>query len=107
MNIYEDEIEIRKGAAAYFCYLVPEGVVKQLNGIEDVLSIPGVKYACFDNIALGMKTGKIVDKYSRKGPIVVFGNEKNDCYDIIQCVKQKLDVKIESVDGIIKGTLWS
>ena len=107
LNIYEDEIEIRKGAAAYFCYLVPEGVVKQLNGIEDVLSIPGVKYACFDNIALGMKTGKVVDKYSRKGPIVVFGNEKNDCYDIIQCVKQKLDVKIESVDGIIKGTLWS
>lgn len=106
LNIYEDELKIRKGAAAYFCYLVPEGIVKQLNGIENVLSIPGVKYACFENIALGMKTGKIIDKYSRKGPIVVYGNEKKDCYDIIQRVKQKLDVKIESPEGTIKEAIW-
>lgn len=42
LGIYDDnQIVIRKGAAAYFCYLLHEGKVVKINGCEDINQIKG------------------------------------------------------------------
>ena len=102
---YNDEINLTPGASAYFCYLTPEGVVCELNNLEQVEKIEGVCKAFFDNIELGMHTCSICDKSSRKGPIIVCGKSKDDCYKTISIVKETLSIKIKTVAGI-EDIIW-
>lgn len=106
LGIYDDEINIQEGAAAYFCYLLPNGIVTKIEGIDKASLIPGVKKAFFDNVALGMKIDAIRDKSSRKGPIIVQGRSKEDCYRIIEKVKSTCRVNVES-NGLVYDALWS
>lgn len=106
LNIPGDfNIELKSGAAGYFCYLTPKGVVSKLEGIESVSNISGVIEPFFDNIELGMVTNDIKDKSSRKGPILIQGNTKDECYQIIESVKEKINIKVMS-DGIEKDIIW-
>ena len=101
-----DPIVITSGASAYFCYLTPEGIVSKLNGIDKVEMINGVRKAFFDNIEIGMKTRSIRDKSSRKGPILVQGQTKEDCYKTIKNVKDLLEIEV--TDGnCVKNAIWN
>ena len=101
-----DPIVITSGASAYFCYLTPEGVVTRLDGIDKVEGVKGVRKAFFDNIFVGMKTRSIRDKSSRKGPILVQGQTKEDCYKTIKNVKDLLEIEI--TDGnCVKNAIWN
>ena len=104
MNL-PSEIALTKGAAAYFCYLLPEGVVKTIDGTNDVSLKQGVRKAFFDNIFIGMTTQSIRDKSSRKGPILVEGTTKEDCYRTIKKIKYDLQIKIEN-NGEIRNAIW-
>ncbi len=95
----DNKIEISTGASAYFCYLTPEGTVSRINNTDQIMSITGVHKAFFDNIEIGMKTASIKDKSSRKGPILVKGKSKKDCYDTISKVKKILDIKVITNNG--------
>lgn len=100
------DISLASGSSAYFAYLTPEGTVCKLDNTDRIKTIPGVEKAFFDNIELGMKTTSIKDKSSRKGPILVKGHSKADCYNVIAEVKSILDIKIESKGGI-KDIIWN
>ena len=101
----DESIKISKGAAAYFCYLTPVGVVSSLNGIEKVNSVSGVIKGFFDNISLGMETKLITDKSSRKGPILVSGETVEECYNVIEKVKKVIDIKVKTKEEI-KDVIW-
>lgn len=101
----EEKFHIRRGSSAYFCYLVPEGEVVALENTDKIDGMPGVIRAFFDNIELGMKSGSITDKSSRKGPILVHGMNKQDCYDAIDKVKAVLNIKIKTEEGV-KDIIW-
>ena len=95
---------LQQGAAGYFCYLTPKGQVSELN-YDGVFNVDGVKAAYFDNITIGMKTNYIEDKTSRKGPIIVAGKDKQDCYNIIEEVKGKVDIKV--INGKeVQNIIW-
>ena len=99
-------ITLKKGASAYFCYLTPEGTVCKLENIDKIKKIKGVHKAYFDNIELGMETGSIRDKSSRKGPILIKGERKDDCYNVISQVKDCLDIQLKTVNGI-EPIIWN
>ena len=101
----EFNIKLKTGAAAYFCYLTPEGVVTTLEGMDRVVNIPGVIESFFDNIELGMMSADITDKSSRKGPILVHGRNKEECYSIIEAVKREINIKV-MCEGKEKDILW-
>lgn len=106
LGIYDDKpINIRKGAAGYFCYLLPEGEIAEIDGCSDVEKIPGVKAAFWNNVAVGDKVGPICDKASRKGPIVVEGTCSDECYSIADKVRSMLNVKVITTCGI-KEAIW-
>lgn len=87
-------LKLQTGASAYFCYLIPKGIIKRIKGTDDVERIPGVSKAFFDNVHLDMESRNAIDKSSRKGPILVFGKEKKDCLDIFEKIKSILDINI-------------
>lgn len=105
LGLENKEINLTKGAAAYFCYLTPQGQVCQLNNIAEAEKCEGVYKCFFDNIYLGMQTDAITNKASRKGPILVFGKNKEECYRAIKKVQEILDIRIQTQDGI-KPIIW-
>lgn len=101
-----EQIMMKKGASAYFCYLVPEGEVIKLDNIDTISSLSGVQRVFFDNIELGMQTKSIKDKSSRKGPILVSGATKEDCYNAIERVKKAIDIRVSTEYGE-KEAIWA
>jgi carbamoyl-phosphate synthase large subunit len=99
------KIKIHTGASAYFCYMLPQGIVRELDGIEQVKKIDGVMQAYFDNIEIGMESESITDKYSRKGPILVCGKTKKDCCDIMERVKGVLNIKVDTGEKL-SDVIW-
>lgn len=106
LGLYDDKpINIRPGAAGYFCYILPEGEIVEVRGCSDVEKITGVKAAFWNNVAVGDKVGPICDKASRKGPIVVEGSSVEECYSIADKVKSMLSIKVKTTFGT-KDAIW-
>lgn len=100
-----EEPTIQIGAAAYFCFLLPEGEIVSIDFKKDVMSIKGVRYAIIDNFRVGDKTGPIRDKYSRKGPIVVAGKTKSDCYYIKEDLINTISITVKTRQGLLDA-IW-
>ena len=105
MGLDAGEVNITPGAAAYFCYLTPEGIVEELSGMDEAAKISGVRKAYFDNISLGMHTAPIADKASRKGPVLVQGKTREECIEVISSVKEMFSVRIRTPEGLT-GVMW-
>lgn len=98
-------IQPRSGAAAYFCFILPTGRIVKIENSEPVESIQGVHQAWFDTIAIGQSTPDVRDKGARKGPILVHGRNKQDCYDAIERVKRVLKIEVQTDKGL-EGIQW-
>jgi len=105
LNMKIDDIVVKAGASAYFCYLTPKGKILYIENADSINSMDGVHKAYFDNVYVGMQTGELRDKSSRKGPILVKGKTKQDCYNIAKEVRNKLIIKVETEDGV-KPIIW-
>ncbi len=102
----KDDFVLKRGAAAYFCYLLPRGEVITLQGTERVLEIKNVEKAFFDNIQVGLQVHSIKDKSSRKGPILIKADSIQECYDTIEKVKSVLNIEVKTEEGI-KSAIWN
>lgn len=97
--------EMHVGAGAYFCFMLPEGEISSVIFYRDIQSIPGVLRVYLDDIKVGNKTKPIRDKYSRKGPIIVSGRSKDDCYRIKKELENSFSITVKTSDGL-KGIIW-
>lgn len=105
-NTSYEPIILTAGAAAYFCFTLPEGKVINIENADKLEDLPGLHKAILDNISVGMEVPKIRDKSSRKGPILVYGNSKQDCYDAIEKVKETLKIGVKTPGGETDGIQW-
>jgi carbamoyl-phosphate synthase large subunit len=101
-----DPIKLRTGASGYFCFVLPRGKVIDIKNSENLSKIPGVYMSFLENVSIGMDIPPVRDKTSRKGPIVVCGQCKQECYDVMAQVKQVLKIDVETSTGEIKGIEW-
>lgn len=107
LDIYENsKIIISHGSSAYLCYLVPQGEVIKIEGKRKINRIKGVKKAYFDNIYVGMKTKKMIDKTARKGPILIQGKNITQCCNTIKEVKKTIVVKVKTNNNEIDKIIW-
>ncbi|MBR6587455.1 MAG: ATP-grasp domain-containing protein [Kiritimatiellae bacterium] len=97
---------IAHGAAAYFCFMLPEGTVTEINGADEVVNIPGVLRSVLSNVKIGTKVPAVRDKYSRKGPILVKALDKPGCYTVWEKVRKVLDIRTDSSPAFC-GMIWS
>jgi carbamoyl-phosphate synthase large subunit len=98
----KDSIEASSG---YICFLLPEGTITKVEGLEEVNKLPGVHRACLENIQLGRKTLSLKDKTSRLGPILISAENRNKLEAIIQDVKMLLNIEVETANGT-RGIMW-
>jgi carbamoyl-phosphate synthase large subunit len=106
LNLSNYPVNLKPGASAYFSFLLPLGRVVRIENAANIKKLAGVSKAYFDNLSVGMKIGRVKDKSSRKGPVIVYGKTKQDCYDVISNVKELLRIDVETPDCGIKGIRW-
>ena len=96
----------KDAASGYICFYLPEGTVKNVSGVEDLKALPFVKKVCLDSIQIGQKTEPMLHKGLRKGPILVYGDNREDIEKNIRRVQETLRIEVESPNGIITGIVW-
>lgn len=102
---FYDFCDFENKSAAFFSFLLPEGEIEKVDGLDEVLSIEGVVRADFRNIHIGDHTGKIMDKRSRYGLIVVCGDSRDELDEIWKKLQKTIDIRVKTADGV-KGAIW-
>ena len=106
-NVKEVLTRRHDASAAYICFYLPEGIITEISGKEELAKLPFVKKICMDNIHVGQKTEPMLHKGLRKGPILVNGSDREDIENNIKLVQDTLKIKVENSDMIIRDIVWN
>ncbi len=87
------EPKFHKGAAIRY-FEQTAGVVKQINGIEDALKIPGVKQISIVH-GVGKQITEIENSAARMGFVITQGADADEAGEICNNVMKNIDVEIE------------
>ncbi|MBR3056973.1 MAG: ATP-grasp domain-containing protein [Clostridiales bacterium] len=93
-------------ASGYVCFYLPEGTITKISGVEEVTALPYVKMVALVNIKVGLETEPMTFKGSRKGPLLVCGEDREDLEKKILQIQDMLKIEVTAPDGSIKGIIW-
>lgn len=102
---FSEETFLHK-AAAFYCFLLPEGVVTHVEGTKEIADIPGVMATNLRPIQVGDVIAPIQDKSSRFGPILIRGDSRDELDGILQQIQATLRIRVATSEGE-KGIIWS
>jgi biotin carboxylase len=109
IGIRTDDInlkEIRNKASAYICFYLPTGIVMKIHGLKRLKKIKGIKKINFENIKVGEKIDKIIDKTMRLGPILIAGENRTELNYIIEKIENTLIILVKTPTGKIGKIIW-
>lgn len=90
---------LRKGSAAWFAFQLPEGTVSSIAGVPECLGREDVAFFDLDGLEIGAKTRLLKDDGGKYGPLVAFGQTRDDCYKTREAVKNLFDVSVNGRSG--------
>ena len=103
----ENLFKKRKSAAAgYVCFYLPEGIVQSVKGIEELRTYDFLKLMSLDDMKIGEKCYKMLHKGMRKGPILVYGNDREELEKNIMTVRNTLQIEVVTDKGTISNIIW-
>ena len=96
----------RGKVVCYTAFFLPEGLVKIVEGVEEVVSAPYVHHNNLSALKEGMRTKKNTDKTSRFF-MVLDADNKDEMDERIGDIKRKLRVVVETSENKEEGIIWS
>lgn len=94
-------------ASAYLCFCLPEGVIQSVEGEEELRARKGVLGVFLDGVRVGAKTGPMLYKGARKGPILIEGENREELEQIAAWVRSNYKVSVAQGDGQVLPMRWS
>ncbi len=92
-------------AAAFYSFLLPEGVIDSISDLDEIMTIDGVVCAEIKDMKVGDHTKKILNKDSRYGLIVVHGESRRELDEIWEKLKKIVKIRVRTSRGI-EGPIW-
>lgn len=99
-----DEV-IKPRSAAFYSFLLPEGTIKRIEGLETMESLSGVVKAKFKKMEVGDVVPPIENKGSRYGMIIIEGRNREELDSILYKVKKNITIEVETEFGM-RGVIW-
>ena len=90
----------------YTAFFLPEGIVKTVRGVKEVVSAPFSHNNNLSSLVEGMRTKKITDKTSRFF-VVLDANSMEEMDTRISEIKEKLQVTVLTNQNKEEGIIWS
>lgn len=100
-----DEINIDERVSAWVCFSFPDGKIVGIDGLEDLKEIDGVYKVMLNDIFLGKKVTRLKDDSGKYGPILVVADSREECYRVIDRVRNTFNIRIKTKNGI-KNLIW-
>lgn len=101
---FVDEV-IKQRSAAFFSFLLPEGTITKIEGLDVVNYISGVVKTNYKSMCVGDTVLPIENKGSRYGLVIIEGKDRDELDSVLKIVKQTASIEVETKDGI-KGIIW-
>jgi len=101
-----DKVIPQNHAAAFYCFLLNEGEIVSIDGLDELSKIKGVVKTNLPQLKIGDIIPPIKDKSSRFGPIVIKGETRAELDKIRSVMMQTLLVKVKTKKGTIEGAIW-
>lgn len=102
-SFFDEKISSR--SAAFFSFLLPEGIVSKIDGVDYISNIPGVFKVELKPIKIGDKIPPIENKKSRYGSIFLEGKNRDELDNILEKVKSVLNIEVKTKNGL-KNIIW-
>lgn len=84
----------RNLASAYVCFYLPEGVITNVEGLEQAAKFDFVKMICISDVKVGDITPPLTHKGQRLGPIIVTGKNKADIENNIKIIQSTIKITV-------------
>ena len=104
-SLQADEV-INPRSAAFFSFLLPQGTIEKIEGLEAVNEIPGVVKTDYKKMSVGDTVPPIENKGSRYGMVIIEGKDRDELDAILAKVKQTLTIDVNTNEGT-KGIIWN
>lgn len=104
-NTRHFDIKVAKGASAYFCYLLPEGKILKIENLNKISELDRILKVTI-NVKEGEDTYSHENKYARKGPFLVVGRDKKECYETLEEIKSTLKISVNTSQGV-QSIIWN
>lgn len=104
--ISDAEIHIERKVAGVVFFLLPEGKIKKISGLNEIKKIPGVSSMVSEGLEQDAETKGILDKSSRYGPVYFQCKSLEESRACIEKIRETLNIEIEGPDGITAQILW-
>lgn len=101
---FADEV-INQRSAAFFSFLLPEGIITRIDGLDAVNEIQGVVKTDYKKMSVGDVVPPIENKGSRYGMVIIEGKDRNELDTVLDRVKQTAIIEVKTNNGV-KGIIW-
>lgn len=99
------EKKLLNKVSGWVCFSFPDGEIVEISGIEETKKIPGVDKVITDKLFVGMNTKALQDDSGKFGPVLFTGDSKDECYQILEKIRNTLKIKVMTADGE-KEAIW-
>jgi biotin carboxylase len=93
-------------SSAYICFSLPDGIIENVQGIEELKSLPYIPLMQLENLVVGKECHKLTYKGDRHGPILVVANDLAQLNERIEHIKNTLHVLVRTSDGAPGEIFW-
>lgn len=100
-----DKLKLKKRVSAWRCFALREGIVKQIKNQVLVQSMRGVDKVCLEHVKEGTFVHDLSDDTTKYGPILVSGDSREKCFEILKKVEETLEIITEN-DGRLSSIIW-
>ena len=102
-KVFEQRME---NASAYVCFYLNEGTICSVKGVDELKSLSFVHEAYINDLQVGQKTGLPTYKGARKGPILVYGDNRDDLEQHIKVVRDVLRIEVVDYNDNYSSINW-
>lgn len=104
-TVTRPKIEDNGKVVCYTAFFLPEGIVKSVSGIEEVVSEPFVHHNNLSALTEGKRIKKNTDKTSRFF-MVLEAESKDEMEERIKWIQHTLNVSVSTNNNIKEGIIW-
>lgn len=104
-DISELDDIIDKKASAYVTFLLPQGEVKSISGLDKIFNVDGFYKSFIRDIKEGDIIQTFLHKGSREGPILLVSNNRAELDKAIKEIQETIKIVIKTPNGD-KGVIW-
>ncbi len=97
--------ELKSNVSGYISFALPNGIIRNIMGVEECKRIPGVYDIILKDLYEGKEVYQITDNTGKYGLVLFCSSSRDECKEIIKSIKKMLKIEVETEKGV-QNIIW-